>query len=99
MNGGASLGPAWVAERGELIAAHFERELEALVAVSTPSGDVAAAEEICALMLALLPDEATVERPPCSTPGFAPDLLGDAHGNRHPPPPAPRPPRHRRRPR
>ena len=80
MNGGASLGPAWVAERGELIAAHFERELEALVAVSTPSGDVAAAEEICALMPALLPDEATVERPPCSTPGFAPDLLATLRG-------------------
>ena len=59
----------WVAAAGKRIAHHFERELEALVAVSSPSGDVAAAEEVCALVGALLPDEAEVERPDCSTPG------------------------------
>jgi glutamate carboxypeptidase len=80
MSAAESLGRDWVAEHGELIAAHFERELEALVAVSTPSGDVAAAEEICALMAALLPDEAAVERPPCSTTGYAPDLLATLSG-------------------
>jgi glutamate carboxypeptidase len=80
MSGVVPLGRDWVAGRGEEIAAHFERELEALVAVSTPSGDLAAAEEICALTAALLPDRAAVERPPCSTPGYAPDLLGTLRG-------------------
>ncbi len=80
MSGAGVLGPAWVGESGERIAAHFERELEALVAVSTPSGDVAAAEEICALVAALLPDEAAVERLPCSSPGHAPDLLATLTG-------------------
>src|SRR4051812_29476601 len=80
MSGIDALSPAWVAERGELIAGHFERELEALVAISTPSGDAVAAEEICALVAALLPDEATIERPPCSTSGYAPDLLATLTG-------------------
>ena len=80
MSGPAALTAAWVAESGERIAAHFERELDALVAVSSPSGDVAAAEEICALVAALLPDEATVERLPCSTAGHAPDLLATLAG-------------------
>ena len=80
MSGAVSLGRDWVAGCGEQIAAHFERELDAIVAVSTPSGDVAAAEEICALTAALLPDQATVERPPCSTPGYAPDLLATLRG-------------------
>ncbi len=80
MSGPAALTGAWVAESAERIAAHFERELEALVAVSSPSGDVAAAEEVCALVAAVLPDEATVERPPCSTAGYAPDLLATVAG-------------------
>jgi glutamate carboxypeptidase len=75
-----SLDAAWVAESGERIAHHFERDLEALVAISSPSGDVAAAEEICALVTALLPDEAEIERPDCSTPGYAPDLLATVRG-------------------
>lgn len=56
------------------IAAHAERELEALVAVSTPSGHLPGAEEAIALSAALLPPEAVVTRPECSTPGGAPDL-------------------------
>jgi glutamate carboxypeptidase len=52
-----------------------ERELEALVAISSPSGDLAGAEEAAALCAALLPPQAQVERVPCSTPGSAPDLL------------------------
>lgn len=62
------------------IAAHAERELEALVAVSSPSGDLAGAEEAVALCAALLPPEAQTERVPCSTPGGAPDLLATLHG-------------------
>jgi glutamate carboxypeptidase len=59
----AELGPDWVADAADRVAHHFERELEALVAVSSPSGDAAAAEELCALVAALLPDEAEIERP------------------------------------
>jgi glutamate carboxypeptidase len=66
------------------LAAHAERELEALVAVSSPSGDVAGAEEAIALCSALLPPEARIERLPCSTPASAPDLLAtiDGQGSR-----------------
>jgi glutamate carboxypeptidase len=62
------------------VAAHAEREVEALVAVSSPSGDVAGAEEAIALCIALLPPEAETERPPCSTPGSAPDLVARVRG-------------------
>ena len=71
---------AWIAGAAERIAARAERELEALVAVSSPSGDVHGAEEALALCVALLPDEAAVERPPCSSPGHAPDLLARLSG-------------------
>jgi glutamate carboxypeptidase len=57
------------------IGARAERELEALVAVSSPSGDIEGAEEAVAVCAALLPSEARVERRPCSTPGFAPDMV------------------------
>lgn len=57
------------------IARHAERELEALVSVSSPSGDVPGAEEAVSLCAALAPTEAEVERVPCSTAGHAPDLL------------------------
>ena len=62
------------------IARRAERELEALVAVSSPSGDVHGAEECAAICAALLPAEAEVERPPCSSPGHAPDLLAPLRG-------------------
>jgi len=58
----------------------IERELEALVAVSSPSGDVDGAEECVALVTAFMPSEAEVERIPCSTPDHAPDLVGRLHG-------------------
>src|SRR5690349_6069770 len=57
------------------MAARAERELEALVGVSTPSGDIAGAEEAIAICTALLPIEAAVQRPESSTPSCAPDLL------------------------
>ncbi len=65
------------AERLALVA---ERELEALVAVSTPSGDVSGAEEAVALCVAFMPPEAQPERVECSTPGHAPDLIGRLSG-------------------
>jgi glutamate carboxypeptidase len=71
----------WVQREAEAIAQRAERELEALVAVSSPSGDVHGAEECAAVCAALLPAEAEVERPPCSSPGHAPDLLARVRGN------------------
>jgi glutamate carboxypeptidase len=65
----------WIAEHAAAIAAHAERELEALVAISTPSGDVHGAEEAVALVAALAPNEATIERVPCSSPDHAADLI------------------------
>lgn len=70
----------WVAQQAEVIAARAPRELEALVGVSSPSGDVAGANECVAVAAALLPDDATVERPECSSPGHAPDLLARITG-------------------
>ncbi len=58
-----------------------ERELEALVGVSSPSGDVPGAEECAALATAFLPPEAEVERLECSTPGYARDLCGRLRGS------------------
>jgi glutamate carboxypeptidase len=69
-----------VIESAVRLALVAERELEALVGVSSPSGDVPGAEECAALATAFLPPEAEVERPPCSTPGYAPDLCGRLRG-------------------
>jgi glutamate carboxypeptidase len=71
----------FVAEAAGKIATRAERELEALVAVSSPSGDVAGAEEALAVCAALLPSEARIDRPPSSTPGSAPDLVARLAGS------------------
>src|SRR5437588_1758828 len=71
---------ALVADAAE-IAAHAERELEALVAVSSPSGDIPGAEEAIAVCSALLPPEARVERVPSSTPQGAHDLIARVEGS------------------
>src|SRR3954470_3473928 len=70
----------WIQQRAAAIAARAERELEALVGVSSPSGDVRGAEECAAVGAALLPDEATIERVPCSSPDHAPDLVARVRG-------------------
>jgi glutamate carboxypeptidase len=67
-------------EAAPRVALVAERELEALVGVSTPSGDVAGAEEAVALCAAFLPPEAELERVDCSTPHHAPDLVGRLRG-------------------
>jgi glutamate carboxypeptidase len=72
-----------VVSGAQAIAARAERELDALVAVSSPSGDLAGAEEAIAVCVALLPAEASVERLPCSTPGSANDLLVRIAGAGH----------------
>jgi glutamate carboxypeptidase len=45
------------------------------VGVSSPSGDVAGAEEALAVAAALAPEEAEMERFECSSPGHAPDMV------------------------
>ena len=70
----------WVQRAAVVIAGRAERELEALVGVSSPSGDVDGAEECAAICVALLPEEAAVERIQCSSPGHAPDLLARLAG-------------------
>lgn len=70
-----------IAEGANQIAAHAERELEALVAISSPSGDLPGAEEAIALCVALLPVGAQAERVPCSTAASAPDLIARLAGD------------------
>jgi glutamate carboxypeptidase len=65
----------WLSAQAADLAARFERDLAALVAVSTPSGDAAAFDECATVATALAPEQASLERPPCSSPGHAPDLL------------------------
>jgi glutamate carboxypeptidase len=73
----------WVRGEAAHIAARFERDLAALVAVSSPSGDAVAFEECAAVAVALAPEEASVERPACSSSGHAPDLVLRLHGTGH----------------
>src|SRR3954471_4216468 len=65
----------WIEQAAAEIARRAPRELEALVAVSSPSGDVHGANECASLCVALAPDEATSERVPCSSPEHADDLV------------------------
>ena len=71
---------AWVQEAAAEIGKRAPRELEALVGVSSPSGDVHGAEECAAVCAALLPGEAAIERIPCSSPDHAPDLVAHLRG-------------------
>ena len=70
----------WIDEHATAVAARAEDELERLVAISSPSGDRAGAESCFAACAALLPDGATIERPPCSSPDHAADLLARLPG-------------------
>ncbi len=71
--------PVIAAEAAE-IAARATDELTWLVDISSPSGDVDGAERALELCARLLPEGARVERPACSTPGSAPDLIGTVTG-------------------
>ncbi|MEJ7796895.1 MAG: M20/M25/M40 family metallo-hydrolase [Solirubrobacteraceae bacterium] len=66
---------SWIAAAAEEIAARAPGELELLVDVSSPSGDVEGAEAAIAVVLCLLPDGVRVERAPCSSAGHADDLI------------------------
>lgn len=70
-----------IAAQAAEIAARAESELEQLVGVSSPSGDVSGAEQVLALCARLLPQGAAVQRPRSSTPGSAPDLIGTVSGS------------------
>jgi len=70
----------WVQAAAAEIGKRAVRELEALVGVSSPSGDVHGAEECAAVCAALLPEEAEIERLPCSSPDHAPDMLARVRG-------------------
>ncbi len=72
---------SWLGAHAESITAGFEDELDALVAVSSPSGDIDGAERMCAVVSEMLPGGSAIERPECSSPGFAPDLLATLPGN------------------
>src|SRR3954468_12498322 len=62
------------------MAGRAERELEALVGVSSPHGDVRGAEEVFAIVAALLPDGAEVERVACASAEHAPSLTARVRG-------------------
>jgi glutamate carboxypeptidase len=70
----------WVQEAAAEIGRRAPRELEALVGVSSPSGDAHGAEECAAVCAALLPGEAEIERIPCSSPDHAQDLVARLRG-------------------
>src|SRR3954469_1409390 len=70
----------WVARCSHEIGRRAERELEALVAVSSPSGARHGADECVAVCAALLPDDAALERVPCSSPDHALDLVARLAG-------------------
>jgi glutamate carboxypeptidase len=71
----------WVEQHAVAMARRAEREMEALVSVSSPSGDVHGGEEAIAVCMALLPPQAEAERVPCSTAGYADDLLARLRGD------------------
>jgi glutamate carboxypeptidase len=70
----------WVARCSQEIGRRAERELDALVGVSSPSGDKRGADECAAVCSALLPDDATLERLPCSSPDHALDMVARLQG-------------------
>ncbi len=70
----------WIAAATEAIDEHAERDVAALVDISSPSGDNSAAESVLAVAAALLPDGVSLERLPCSSPEHAEDLLAHLPG-------------------
>ena len=65
----------WIAEAAARIAARAPQELAQLVAVSSPSGDVAGADAAFAVAQGFAPAGVRVERSPCSSAGHAEDLI------------------------
>jgi glutamate carboxypeptidase len=69
-----------IAAEAQELAASATDELRELVAISSPSGDVDGAERAMAVCIGLLPAGASIERPACSSPNHAPDLIGTVPG-------------------
>jgi glutamate carboxypeptidase len=69
-----------VAAEAEEIAASASGELQELVDISSPSGDIAGAERALAVCVRLLPEGAVVHRPECSSADHAPDLVSTVTG-------------------
>jgi glutamate carboxypeptidase len=70
----------WRSRWATAIAARALPEIEQLVAISSPSGDARAAEEIVGVVTEMLPAAAAIERLPCSSPAHAPDLVARIAG-------------------
>jgi glutamate carboxypeptidase len=77
---GRLAGSAGGATASEDAAVRIRAEMEALVAISSPSGDLPGAEAAVALCRDFLPAGAVLRRLPCSTAGCADDLLAVVHG-------------------
>jgi glutamate carboxypeptidase len=75
----AAADPLIAAEALEL-AASATAELRELVDISSPSGDIDGAERALAACVGLLPDGASIDRPACSSPDHARDLIGTVTG-------------------
>jgi glutamate carboxypeptidase len=65
----------WIVAAAEEIAALAPAQLKRFVAVSSPTGDVRGADAMVALALELVPEGVRVERPACSSAGYADDLI------------------------
>jgi glutamate carboxypeptidase len=63
------------------MAAAAAADLEALVAISSPSGDIEGAEAALAVCAGRLPANASIERVPCSSPDHAEDFIARISGN------------------
>jgi glutamate carboxypeptidase len=70
-----------IAQSAQEMAIRARDELEALVGVSSPSGDLEGAEAAMALCAGYLPAGVRIERVPCSTAGCADDLIARLHGS------------------
>jgi glutamate carboxypeptidase len=69
-----------IAAEAQELAASATDELRELVDISSPSGDVDGAERALAVCIGLLPPGASIDRPACSSPDHAPDLIGTVTG-------------------
>jgi glutamate carboxypeptidase len=69
-----------IAAEAQELAASATDELRELVDISSPSGDVDGAERALAVCIGLLPAGASIDRPACSSPNHAPDLIGTVSG-------------------
>jgi glutamate carboxypeptidase len=69
-----------IATEAQELAATATDELRELVDISSPSGDIDGAERALAVCVGLLPAGASIDRPACSSPNHAPDLIGTVTG-------------------